>query len=235
MTDTKINVLMPFDVVLDLDMGLAMLLYFKYDNPEYIKTDLMKDENLLKQTLVYRSDENPLSVLYKYPEDKETVDSLYDQFLEQEYDEILKLSNLTDLINLFKLTNKIKDNDLNFTILCPSEKEQAIFKQRRVPIKTIVADREKLDLTPYGNIYLRTPSDLLAFDKDQIYTKNIFVANYDFNLILDNITHKLYLNLAPILEYTQGRHLDFYIFNLYKFDKKLVKRKGDIDDEQDKE
>ena len=88
MTDNTIDSIIPFDMVIDPEMGLMKLIEFEYRNKIFNLEALGIDE-LTKLYLKQRIYKNPLSIIIK--DDKITIDEMndmYNQFMEKRYDDI---------------------------------------------------------------------------------------------------------------------------------------------------
>lgn len=216
--NASMNVLIPFDLIVDIDMGLAKLIYFQYNNKDFFNTQYIENDNLIKQLLLFREEENPLHEIYKYPDDFKTINDLYQQFMTKEYKNILSVSNNTDLIKLLFVSNMNKDKLVIITVLCKSQDEVNILAERNIPCEIIIEpDKSKIDLSKYQSIYVKNLKDLDLYNDKQLYSKNIFVANYGFNVMIEPKTKMILLNISKCEKYIKGRHNDFYIFSLYSF------------------
>lgn len=211
-----INVLIPFDMVIDIDCGLLKYIEFNKNDPNYFRTLLLKvDDNSYKHLLVNRPTHNPISMIYR--EDVLTLDDineLYNQFMKQKYDDILKLSPDTDLFNLLLKANTM-DNALLYTVLCKDEKQKHLFEQRKGKAHEIIVLEENLDsldTSKYGHIYVKYFEDALEFN--DLKNKTIYVANYNFNMeeIEGNIIPKPEIALE-IMEDNLIKTIDVYAIN----------------------
>ena len=76
------DVLVPFNLIVDTDMGLIKLLEFDYSNTEYFHEGILNTEEENQQYLLNtRNNRNPLSIVFK-KDDPELMDDLYKQFIE---------------------------------------------------------------------------------------------------------------------------------------------------------
>lgn len=181
---TANTLLMPFDCFIDTDLGLMKLLKEKYNNPKIIYDSILREKDwFILYLLLDRSDENPLSIILKddYIPNKNT---LRDQFMEQEYDEILRLSKPNKILELINMMYASDIVDID--ILCRNEKEQeyltTLFKDRK--INSFVAQYlNKVDITKYDSIFVKNYKDILQYKG--LAKKNIYVLDYKFNTELD--------------------------------------------------
>ena len=125
------DVLVPFNLIVDTDMGLIKLLEFDYSNTEYFHEGILNTEEENQQYLLNtRNNRNPLSIVFK-KDDPELMDDLYKQFIEKEYDNILQLSCNTSLANLANALREDISQVIRLTILCQSKAEENIIKDRK--------------------------------------------------------------------------------------------------------
>lgn len=178
--------LIPFDMVLDLQVGLIRLIKYGYsNNTVFDQTILSNDNNIFfKDILSKRKNQNPLTVIAsdKYKDDIGTLDSLYNQFMEREYKEILELSPPTSLFDMINLSVLYKSNGITCTIWCKSEIEREEYSSRlgsKAKLFLIESDISKIDLSSYGSIYINNYKDALFFSN--LKGKNLFVSDYRYN------------------------------------------------------
>lgn len=213
----QLNVLVPFDLVVDVDMGLVKVIQFEYPNPEFFKMDLITGTEEMQQLLMMsRETLNPLCSIVKDPENPE-IDDIYQQFLDKEYETIRRLGSNTDLSRLIVATQVYdKNTNLRFTIACKSQYEVDILHKRSIPTyRTITEpDMSKIDIKPYDIIYVKNIYDLYSYDKRSLTKKTIYVANYGFNILFDTDGSPI-IPESIIREF--GSENEFYIFSLYNF------------------
>ncbi|MGL5327905.1 MAG: hypothetical protein ACRDD7_01465, partial [Peptostreptococcaceae bacterium] len=76
------NILVEFDSIIDIDLGLLKLMKEEYNNPKFINIGYLNiPEWVIKKELIEREDENPLSLILHTDYIKEK-DNLYNQFIE---------------------------------------------------------------------------------------------------------------------------------------------------------
>lgn len=211
-----INVLIPFELVVDVDMGLLKLIEFDYHNDEYFYPGVVNAPEEDQQYLLnIRKHKNPLSVIMK-DEHKDLIDDFYNQFIEKEYDQILTLSCNTSLADLSVALKVSMDQVIRLTILCKDKKQEDLLKFRKIPcFRTLVSKYESVDLRNYDTIYVKDATDLDKF-KGDIFQKNIYIANYGFNITIEPDT------LIPLLPedtiYKYGGKNELYLVSVYEFD-----------------
>lgn len=210
-----IKILMPFNVLIDTDMGLWNLIQFDYRNDIFfLKGMLDMSDTHKKYFMITRDNRNPLMTILSEP-DETLANDFYSQFMDKEYDQILKLSPNTDVCKILDIMKKSKSNIIRLTILCKDEKEKEIVLSRKLGHDSIVVgDFSSISISDYGTIFIKDIEDLGKFR--HIEGKTIYVANYGFNILMDkdNINPVLPLD---ILEKYAGEN-EFYVYSVYNLD-----------------
>ena len=181
---TANSLLIPFDCFIDIDLGLIMLLKEKYNNPKIIYDSILNEKTLfIIYLLLNRSDENPLSIILK-DEYRSNQNTLRDQFIEQEYDEILKLSKPNKILELMIMM--YESNVVDIDILCSNTKEQdyltKLFKDRKIN-SFVNQNLNTVDISKYDSIFIKNYKDIIKYKG--LEKKNIYVLDYKFNTELD--------------------------------------------------
>ena len=210
------DVLVPFNLIVDTDMGLIKLLEFDYSNTEYFHEGILNTEEENQQYLLNtRNNRNPLSIVFK-KDDPELMDDLYKQFIEKEYDNILQLSCNTSLANLANALREDISQVIRLTILCQSKAEENIIKLRNISnFRPLVSRKELVNLNNYDSLYIKDVHDLDKFKKE-IFKKSIYVANYGFNIVID--PEQVNPLIDPETAYTYGGVNEFFVVSVYQFD-----------------
>lgn len=175
----------PFDMIVDTDLGLWKLIQDRYNKNIFFYEGLIniRDMNHMKYMITSRMDKNPLKVLLK-EEYFNSADSLYNQFMEDEYNRILELSTNTAIYDIICRSKGVRDV-LRYTILCKTQQEvdeiHKRFKRHNVDVNTILYDDLKeIDVSPYGSLYIKDIDDFFLYNN--VGGKNIIIGNYGFNL-----------------------------------------------------
>lgn len=241
MADYTIDSIIPFDMVIDPEMGLMKLIEFEYrDNFFNIKA--LGIDELTQIYLRQRQMKNPLSIII---EDEnvtiDTMNDLYHQFMEKRYDDILKLSPNTGLFHLLQIS--YRNESVRFTLVCDNEEQEELFVKRggkahRIYIGSIFDD-EILNINP--NMYIKYVEQLEMQEKD-IEGKNIYFADLAFNKIETSrgtIPSFLPQNVDRFIQNT------FQFIGLYPINKKRLEKicgskvnfenesKNDIEEEEE--
>lgn len=211
-----IDVLIPFECIVDIDMGLIKLLKFEYRNPEYFfKGILDGPDDCIEYELVNRKNRNPLSVPTNMSKvDDETIGNWYQQFIEKEYTKIMELSTSTSLADLVKLSSFNTDKVLRTTILCSNDEEANIVRKRSYGETTIVVDtNDTFDMTKYDAVYLKDVYDIEQYTG--VIGKTIYVANYAFNMLDNTESDDVVLDYTPLIKYLDDNEIRVYtVYNL---------------------
>lgn len=214
-----INTLVPFDVLIDTDMGLLKLIEFEYHNEEFFLPGILNtSETNQKYFLITRTCPNVIESLLTV-QDKELADDLYNQFMDREYDEILKLSCNTSICDLTLLLRRNMNQVIRVTVMCKDEREKKLVEDRRISIfRTIISDPKNIDINNYGTIFVKNVDDLNNYRI--IEGKTIYVPNYGFNVINDpNYPNPI---LKPETAAKYGKDNEFEIYVPYVLDPRKI-------------
>ena len=206
-----LNILVPFDLIVDIDMGLIKLCRFHYNNNKFFYNGILKGpDNGLKHLLMIREDPNPLWIAYiDRDSDKETMDNFYNQFIEKKYDSIVDLSPASSLLTLLTMASVDKDKIMRFSVLCKNDYEKTVILRRNIPAhRTIVSEPGDVDLSKFNCIYVKNYHDL---DKYSGLTgKEIYIPNYRFNVeYKDNIPDPI-LPIDLVTKYGNDNEISIY-------------------------
>ena len=214
-----INVLVPFDVIIDIDMGLLKLIEYDYHNEDFfLKGILNTTETNQKYFLMSRSIVNVVEALLTV-EDKELADDLYRQFIEKEYDQILKLSCNTSICDLTLLLRSNMNQVVRMTIMCNNEQERDLIQKRKIScFDTIISSPEKINLDKYGTLFVKNVYDLDKYRN--VEGKSIYVPSYGFNVTINPELPDPLLPKDILLKY--GNLNEFEIYTPYVLDPKKM-------------
>lgn len=206
----------PFDMIIDTDLGLWKLIQDQYPNDNFFYQGMIyeRDLNFMKYIMVIRKDKNPLKSILK-PDYIKNADSLYGQFMKEKYDDILSLSTNTGIYDLICRSKSVNDV-LKFTVLCKSQKEvdevRRRFKKHDIDIKTILYnDLSEIDISSYGSIYIKDINDFFLYRN--VGGKNVIVGNYGFNLEAGIANSPLLEPSAEISKLNVLQLVDMYLIN----------------------
>ena len=210
----QLNVLIPFNMIIDTEMGLLKLIQFDYNNTEYFYPGIINgDDTFKKYVLLTRNERNPLCVAVK-DEKMDCADDLYKQFMEKEYNSILQLSPPTALRDVGSILRTSIDKVVKINILCETDDEIELLVNRQIPYDDIVKGTpETISTSQYNVLFVKDTKDLTRY-KD-VEGKEIYVADYEFNILRDPNNEDLLINPEYIFNYisTNG----FNIASIYVF------------------
>lgn len=210
-----IDPLFDFQLLCDTDLGLYNLIKRDYYDKSVFDNYLFdsKNDRFIKTKLMCREYFNPLHIFCKKDKmtDKE-LDTLYAEFLEKEYDNILKLSPPTAVLQLASTSNSVK-NIVNPVIICKCEAEKKWIEKYDSKLKCIIADFKDFNISKYDTIYIKDIYTLLLLEQKSIDLKNIIIGRYVFNLEIANSKIEL-----PIIEVSQRYYINnqFMLIDVYK-------------------
>lgn len=208
-----------FDLIMDTDIGLLKYIQKEYNNPNIFIPGLLKERNVttMKIVMTDREFRNPLkSIMIQDTEVYKEADSLYDQFMEQHYEEILNLSTRTAMFDIIRRSSSMGDS-VKFDILCKNNLERDLiikqFKRFKItPSVKIVPSISEYDVSQYGSIYVKDIYDLLLFSKME--GKNVIIGNYRFNCESDlELVPKKEVTTKMILLSNVIKLIDIYAIN----------------------
>ncbi len=172
--------LIPFDVIVDTDVGLLRYIYNSYMDPEIFNKDFFFDKSIkqLVKELYKRKEVNPIHLCIN-PKYKKSCDTLYEQFIDECYEEILDLSVKTEfyrLVGLFKA-----DSDIKVNIVCNFTMEADILsKEELTKDCNIIMRRDIKSVDKYEQFYFKKYNDINPYLKC-MKAKSIYFAGYMFN------------------------------------------------------
>ena len=175
------KVLIPFDVLCDIDSGLMMLVNFEYHNEKYFRFPLFTlTEEEYAYVMTRRREKNPLYLISNGKLTEETLNNLYVEFMEKEYEQILKLSRFTSIADVIELRDSLSDGTLTYTVICNREEEIELLKEREISFDYILKN-DSFSIAEYTDIYVNDIYNILDYDIDELYGKNIHIANCSYN------------------------------------------------------
>lgn len=197
-TNTKLTTIIPFDLVIDTDYGLIQLIKDKYYDRNIFNGILeVADRKDLISFLYCRKNKNPLYDFVLDIDDHDTINSLYEEFMEKEYANVLKKSEPTEFYTAVTFFNK-SDGAITPIIMCRNKLEESFInalckiEDINPPLPTIIGDYDTIDITAYDPIYFKYYTDSLKCI-DKLKGKNIYIANYGFNFVYEEENDKVLL------------------------------------------
>lgn len=195
MQDHKISTLIPFDLLYDTDFGVVKFLQittnksddiYKMLYPGILEMYDVKDNLLLQYILSKRDIVNPLSCIFK-DEYLSQLNQIYDGIMDTHFNEVLKYSCETSLINMMFTSINLYGDTMKFTVLCKndSEAEKIIERAKKDNFAISTVSPDKIDYTKYDTLYRKNVYDLDDLIEKDIRGKNIIIVNHDFNMNLE--------------------------------------------------
>lgn len=170
--------------MVDTDFGLVRLINESYRDTSVFDVDkLSLDNGKLIELLVNREDENPLFSIVKDSKNKNKVNTLYNEFMDEQYQNILDRSPVTGVGRLAYLFSKM--DYIHVTIWCESQLQydhlNKIYSGKDFLQKCNVIVDNSVDCKPYDPIYFKYSSTISRLKN--IVGKNIYIAGYRFNVL----------------------------------------------------
>lgn len=211
------ELLMDFDCYVDTDIGLIRLIKEKYLDERVFDRELI-NSNIIKiiKLLYNRKDKNPLYVFSKDGVSKEDLDDYYNEFIKEEYDEILARSVTTEiksLINLFRT-----ESGIHITFLCKNQEEIDLLKRDETlkNDKFVLKDSKNVDFSIYTAYYFKYLDEeinkYIYPYKTYYFSKYKINFNDDFSLVHKDIIDKIVYNRGEV------EILDLYNMSLLEGD-----------------
>lgn len=180
-----ITSIVPFDMIIDIDMGLLKLIQKEYANQKVFRKSILSERNMdiMKIILIDRPEINPLK-FFVNPEYIKDADGMYQQFIEERYHDIIDLSCTTGIFDIIRRSKSVNDI-VKYTIVCRSDYEKIVleskYKKYNIqPNIKLISDYHNLNIDSYGSIYIKNYQDILNYSN--IFGKNILIGNYRFNM-----------------------------------------------------
>lgn len=211
------NILVPFNMIYDTDIGLFKSLKDYCKNPKYINKHMLDiTNNNFRHIMINAENYDPLSE-FMNPDYKISSMHLYNEILDipDNYDKMIKLSEPTDVLGLVAVF--LKSSLVKVTVLCRDIGESFIIKNNKllegVSI-TIQTDNGKIDTSKFDSIFIKKYTEILQFNG--IQGKSLFVANYRFNKDVESTEEKI----IPLKDVSMlvGDTNRIYFIDLYKID-----------------
>jgi hypothetical protein len=209
-TTLGINVtsgLMEFEMVMDLDLAIVGFIITHMKDEKIIKPEITIAESIsgLKNMLLYRTEENPLSIIIK--EDyKDSYDNIYQELMDSYGQEIYDMVRPTDILSFVDSTY-ISKGLVNITINCKNEKEVSkINKISHNKYKTILNQN---DMSFYDGLYIKYAKHIPKYQ--HIDKKHIYILNTMYNMKKTDTTYEVCPEVLLYAETNIIRLIDPYV------------------------
>ena len=182
----KLEVLVPFDVLCDVDFGLIKMVLYEYSKKGFNTMYLKLHDDTLKYMLMTREQYNPLHVIKNREFEDNVYDDLYSQFINEAYDRILLYTPQSSIFNMINTVyNTNFKRDISFTVWCNNITQKQLIDKLNGYLhrfNVICAEKlEQIDFCDYDVIYVKYLQECIPI-KDNLIGKNLYVLNYSFNV-----------------------------------------------------
>lgn len=227
------NILITFDMIVDIDIGLFDVIKESYNDPNVFREEIFElDSNIIKGLLRESDSGNPLSILL-IDSDSKQADAYYDEFMEYEYDNIVKNAPTTTMVDVLD-TFIDSGGAVVPNIICKTKSEyqrvEEIFKDSLPNLFSIIfsEDYSTLDVSLYDTFFLKYIDTLTKFNIDMVMGKNLIISDYKCNL--DDKEYEL-KRKVPKAEYLvmYATNNEFRTVTLYYYDESYY---NDIEEEE---
>lgn len=185
-TAEKLFPIVPFNLLVDTDVGLIKYISENYNDPTVFYSGLLSSPVKPLIYLLYnRTIVNPLSVV-SIDKLNPKLDLYYDEFMDTKYTDIINNSITNNLFNAVKLWCN-SDKAIRPTILCNSELESITISKlldSEDSFDTVIGTYKDITIKDNDPLYFKNYSDLLQ-SMGKIVGKNIYIAGYKYNFIED--------------------------------------------------
>ena len=219
-TDGKLYPLIPFDLVIDTEVGLLQTIAKKYHNTDTFYESLL-DAPVKYQIylLGYRKRINPITAIAKERDNDELMDDYYRQFMEEEYVDILKNSIITRMFIV--VMEGIRTGTITPTIACQSPLEKNYLLKRDnetfgkcdiqvgIPFQKLINEQR-------DPIYIKDIMLLIPY-LEKLRAKNVYIPRYRFNY---EDVEKTTLKEAPFIVASGLMKID--TFDLYNEEDMII-------------
>lgn len=178
--------LFEFETIVDVDLSIVMYIINNMSNSNYIDIDLLKNTttiNGLKNTLLFRENTNPLSVIIK-KDYEDSINDIYNEIMEYHKKEIIDNALPTDIMTFCNLGSTIR-GVINNHVNCKDKIEEDYIKRKADGVVTKI---NEYDLNNYNTLYAKTTDNL--FNYKNLVNKKIFILNTRYNMMKDYLIYK---------------------------------------------
>ena len=180
-----IKPLIPFNCIVDTDAGLIDLIRTDYRSPDMFNIGLLdsfKNGNELLKFLYERTVINPVIPFMNNPEDEDTANDIYRQFITQEYETIVKKSPFTGIFKMIQFSKF--SEEITPTISYSNDIEKQFFENnsvlnsiKAVDIKDIPYQCSNLDVFFFKTIF----DDFIRASLPVLQSKVVTILDYKYN------------------------------------------------------
>ena len=224
----KLTPLIPFDCIVDTDVGLIQLVNDQYMDRSVFNAKMF-DKSLGEMILdlYFRKVENPLYIYANPDIEHEVLDEYYKEFFESKYDLILERSPGTEMQNVIELFQST-GGDVFPTVLCKDDRTENFIKEA-LKVPTIrLEDINDKSMKNYSHVYFKYVTQIEPFETFLV-SKFVYNTTHGLNLNDENDGLKEYDFLDRVSKKNNMHLLDLY--NIPKIKEFISKEKGNNTDE----
>lgn len=209
------HILFDFNTIIDTDIGIAMLMNKKYNNPNIINPMVIgKSIEDYKILMINRKYSNPL-VMFLNKDYQAEADNLYIELTmkPENYQEVLNMSITTAIFNL--LTEALSTTALEPTVLCWNQEQADYLKSLKPEIDIVIRDGDNpVDVEKYDTLIFKYPYPINLFTcgTRELGGKNIYICKYRCNMNPSDISK---LNVTDTIKLYHLDANDIYIIDVY--------------------
>lgn len=174
--------LFSFHTIIDTDIGLLNLIRNQYLDERVFKKDFFETPFYEQiYNLYHRKEDNLLYLFAKHPEDKETLDGYYHEFLEKCYDEILEMSISTEVFHLFQ--SCILSPEFKVSILCYDQREIDFIEKEpdfAGAEKILLSSLNQKSKNKYEQFFFKKIEEIEEFRN--LIAKTFYISTFGVNL-----------------------------------------------------
>lgn len=179
MEDTRVNILVDFNILFNMPLGILDIIKKKFNNPKFINSEYFdKPEGMILYDICNSDEENnPYKLIFKEGIDYSLIQNEF-LFNGSYYEELI---NTCPYTNVLKLMNTYVSRAMaKVTVLCNNKYQEQKIKPlsfNTINIKDIITNEELLK--KYDALYFNFYGDLLLLG--DFTGKNIYLANCRYN------------------------------------------------------
>ncbi len=172
------TILIPYDCIVDEDTGLLRVIRDKYSNDTVFYMDKIETDDDVQNLVLNEKYNNPLELILK-PDYIEKTEDFYNQFMTEEYENILIASFITKIFEFAKLMIINKLSDIVF--LADNEKQKdSLRKIFGNEVNIMVGSISKaIKLEDFDIVFLKRVERIVELEPLQGI--NIYILDYNFN------------------------------------------------------
>lgn len=207
------RVLFDFTSLIDVDVGMALLMSTKYNNPAIVNQKVagrtIDEYKVLMLNRIYR---NPL-VMFLNDDFKREADDLYVEMItgEEVYKEVLKRSITTSIFTM--LESSTFQPSIEPTVLCWNQWQADYFNEatkNKYRLLVVKDGTDTVDVKDYDTLIFKYPYSLQMFSN--VNGKNIYICKYRCNMNKEDINR---LEMTDDIKSYHYNANDIYIIDVY--------------------